>query len=120
MLDRITGNVHRLNEALLELNRSVIEINNYNEQITITAELSEAVRVIAVSICRAADTNLDRHIDSTAVTLPSTWRIWRHPMQRHSLLTHDPALLAPLSPNTAAVFVPSLPLSIENLIVYSS
>lgn len=43
LLERITKSVHRLNEALLELDRSVVEINNHNQAITIVAELSEAV-----------------------------------------------------------------------------
>ncbi|KAJ9476799.1 DASH complex subunit DAD4 [Pseudozyma hubeiensis] len=44
LLERITKNVHRLNEALLELDKSVVEINNHNQSITIVAELSEAYR----------------------------------------------------------------------------
>lgn len=44
LLERITKSVHRLNEALLELDRSVVEINNHNQAITIVAELSEAYR----------------------------------------------------------------------------
>ena len=43
LLERITKSVHRLNEALLDLDRSVVEINNHNQAITIVAELSEAV-----------------------------------------------------------------------------
>ena len=43
LLERITKSVHRLNEALLELDQSVVEINNHNQAITIVAELSEAV-----------------------------------------------------------------------------
>ncbi|CBQ67802.1 related to DAD4-outer kinetochore protein (part of Dam1 complex) [Sporisorium reilianum SRZ2] len=44
LLERITKSVHRLNEALLELDQSVVEINNHNQAITIVAELSEAYR----------------------------------------------------------------------------
>ncbi|GAC95520.1 hypothetical protein PHSY_003096 [Pseudozyma hubeiensis SY62] len=46
LLERITKNVHRLNEALLELDKSVVEINNHNQSITIVAELSEAVSIL--------------------------------------------------------------------------
>ncbi|TKY90602.1 hypothetical protein EX895_000600 [Sporisorium graminicola] len=44
LLERITKSVHRLNEALLELDQSVVEINNHNQAITIVSDLSEAYR----------------------------------------------------------------------------
>ena len=39
MLERIIKNVDLLNDALQELNRSVAEINNHNQEITIVAEM---------------------------------------------------------------------------------
>lgn len=43
LLERITKSVHRLNEALQELDRSVVEINNHNQAVIIVSDLSEAV-----------------------------------------------------------------------------
>ncbi|PWZ02648.1 DASH complex, subunit Dad4 [Testicularia cyperi] len=42
LIERITKNVHRLNEALLELDRSVVEINNHNHYLQIVSELNAA------------------------------------------------------------------------------
>ncbi|KAI3624096.1 hypothetical protein GLX27_002870 [Malassezia furfur] len=39
LLERIIKNVDLLDEALQELNRSVAEINNQNQEITIVAEM---------------------------------------------------------------------------------
>lgn len=39
LLERIIKNVDLLNDALQELNRSVAEINNHNQEITIVAEM---------------------------------------------------------------------------------
>lgn len=39
LLERIIKNVDLLDEALQELNRSVAEINNHNQEITIVAEM---------------------------------------------------------------------------------
>ncbi|GAC73607.1 hypothetical protein PANT_9c00210 [Moesziomyces antarcticus T-34] len=44
LLERITKSVHRLNEALQELDRSVVEINNHNQAVIIVSDLSEAYR----------------------------------------------------------------------------
>ncbi|PKI85472.1 hypothetical protein MVES1_000120 [Malassezia vespertilionis] len=39
LLERIIKNVDLLNEALLELNRSLSEINTHNQEITIVSEM---------------------------------------------------------------------------------
>ncbi|PWN96098.1 DASH complex, subunit Dad4 [Tilletiopsis washingtonensis] len=44
LLERIIKNVDLLNDALLELDRSVAEINAHNQDITIAAELWEGYR----------------------------------------------------------------------------
>ncbi|CEH13814.1 dash subunit dad4 [Ceraceosorus bombacis] len=44
LLERIIKNVDLLNDALLELDRSVAEINTHNHEITIAAELWEGYR----------------------------------------------------------------------------
>jgi hypothetical protein len=46
LLERIIKNVDLLNDALLELDRSVAEINAHNQDITIAAELWEGVSVV--------------------------------------------------------------------------
>lgn len=39
LLERIIKNVDSLNEALLEMNRALAEINNHNQEMTIVAEM---------------------------------------------------------------------------------
>lgn len=45
LLERIIKNVDLLNESLLDLDRSVAEINAHNSSITIVAELWEGVSI---------------------------------------------------------------------------
>lgn len=43
LLQRIIQNVHLVNDALVEMTRSVAEINEFNKNVTIAGELWEGV-----------------------------------------------------------------------------
>lgn len=78
LLERITKSVHRLNEALLELDQSVVEINNHNQAITIVAELSEAVsstesQVIISSYCPFIVLTFSLSFNLTGVNVLPEW-----------------------------------------------
>lgn len=45
LLERIIKNVHLVNDALVEMTRSVAEINEFNKNVTIVGELWEGVSV---------------------------------------------------------------------------
>ena len=47
-LERIIKNVHLVNDALVEMTRSVAEINEFNKNVTIVGELWEGVSVICM------------------------------------------------------------------------
>ncbi|PWN34034.1 DASH complex, subunit Dad4 [Meira miltonrushii] len=44
LLERIIKNVHLVNDALVEMTRSVAEINEFNKNVTIVGELWEGYR----------------------------------------------------------------------------
>ena len=48
LLERIIKNVHLVNDALVEMTRSVAEINEFNKNVTIVGELWEGVSVICM------------------------------------------------------------------------
>lgn len=63
LLERIIKNVDLLNEALQELNRSVAEINNQNQETTIVSEMWNGYR-------RNVEFNLRNMEESAAETMP--------------------------------------------------
>lgn len=49
LLERIIKNVHLVNDAMVEMTRSVAEINEFNKNVTIVGELWEGVSRAGVS-----------------------------------------------------------------------
>lgn len=51
LLERIIKNVHLVNDALVEMTRSVSEINEFNKNVTIVGELWDGVSLYSRFFC---------------------------------------------------------------------
>lgn len=51
LLERIIKNVHLVNDALVEMTRSVSEINEFNKNVTIVGELWDGVSLHSRFFC---------------------------------------------------------------------
>lgn len=100
LLERIIKNVDLLNDAMVELTRSMSEINEFNQRVTIVSELWEGVSLEVQCSLRDRITeasvrdDLFLRMSSIAATWLLTSRTWTRPSEKGPEMRHRRALQA--------------------------